>query len=177
MPALSDEPQAYLIRNDGYADEYYIVENRQQQGWDSNLSGSGLTVFHVDYDEEIWAGLKDMPNSSKLKRYTIFPANDQSSVYKSGGWPYPYQTNDSLTNTSKPAATLIHANTDGKKLMNKSLLDMKVENGLASFRFTVPLPTGIEERKAEGSPQVLYRLGPIGILRYPNGVIQKVIMK
>ena len=177
MPALTDEPQAYLIRNDGYADEYYIVENRQRQGWDSNLSGSGLTVFHVDYDEEIWAGLKDMPNSSKLKRYTIFPANNQSSVYKSGGWPYPYQTNDSLTNTSKPAATLIHANTDGKKLMNKSLLDMKVENGLASFRFTVPLPTGIEERKAEGSPQVLYRLGPIGILRYPNGVIQKVIMK
>ena len=32
MPALSDESQAYLIRNDGFKDEYYIVENRQQDG-------------------------------------------------------------------------------------------------------------------------------------------------
>ena len=175
MPALTDEPQAYLIRNDGYADEYYIVENRQRQGWDSNLSGSGLTVFHVDYDEEIWAGLKDMPNSSKLKRYTIFPANNQSSVYKSGGWPYPYQTNDSLTNTSKPAATLIHANTDGSKFMNKSLYDMKVENGLASFRFAVGTPTAIREHQAEGRPKELYRLGPVSILRYPKGEIKKVM--
>ena len=61
--------------------------------------------------------------------------------------------------------------------MNKSLLDMKVENGLASFRFTVPPTTGIEERKAEGTPQVLYRLGSVTILRYPNGVIRKTVIK
>ena len=182
MPALCDEPQAYLIRNDGYADEYYIVENRQQRGWDSYLPGSGLTVFHVDFDEKIWAGLTDYPNSSRRKRYTIFPANNQSSYNKSGGWPYPYTPNDSvrndsLTNTSVPAATLINANTDGKKLMNKSLYDMKVEDGLASFRFVVGSPTAIHEQKAEGRPQVLYRLGPVSIVRMPNGVIKKIIEK
>ena len=37
MPALSDGPQAYLIRNDGFQNEYYIVENRQQKGWDESL--------------------------------------------------------------------------------------------------------------------------------------------
>ena len=36
-----------------------------------------------------------------------------------------------------PVATLNNANTDGSKLMNKSLRDIRVENGLASFRFTV----------------------------------------
>ena len=180
MQALTDEPQAYLIRNNGYADEYYIVENRQNQGWDSYLTGSGLTVFHIDYDEKIWADLIDYANSSKLKRYTIFPANNKSAVSYSGGWPYPYALNDSvrndsLTNTSVPAATLIHANTDGSKFMNKSLYDMKVENGLASFRFAVGTPTAIQEHQAEGRPKELYRLGPVSILRYPNGEIKKVM--
>ena len=32
MPALDTEPVAYLIRNDGAENEYYILENRQQQG-------------------------------------------------------------------------------------------------------------------------------------------------
>lgn len=179
MQALTDEPQAYLIRNDGYADEYYIVENRQKQGWDSNLTGSGLIVFHIDFDEEIWAGLKDYANSSKVKRYTIFPANNKSVSYN-GGWSYPYALNDSvrndsLTNTSVPAATLIHANTDGTLFMNKPLYDMNVENGLASFRFAVGTPTAIRERQAEGRPQELYRLGPVSIQRYPNGEIKKVM--
>ena len=180
MPALCDEPQAYLIRNDGYADEFYIVENRQQQGWDSYLPGSGIVVFHVDFTDLVWAGLADYANSAKLKRYTIFPANNQPSVYKSEGWPYPYApndslVNDSLTNMSVPAATLNHANIDGKKLMSKSLFDMKVENGLASFRFVVDSPTGITAVEGKDEPQVLYRIGPVCILRYPNGAIKKVI--
>lgn len=37
MPALSDEAKAYLIRNDGYENEYYVIENRQQKGWDAGL--------------------------------------------------------------------------------------------------------------------------------------------
>ncbi len=181
MPALCDEPQAYLIRNDGYADEYYIVENRQQRGWDSCLPGSGLVVFHVDFDESLWAGLADYANSSKQQRYTIFHANNQSSTTYSSGWPYPYAPNDSvrndsLTNTSVPAATLNNANTDGKKLMNKPLYDMKVTDGLGSFRFAANgRESGVAVIKTEGTPHILYRFGPIVILRYPNGVIKKVM--
>ena len=77
--------------------------------------------------------------------------------------------------TAAPAATLIHANTDGTLFMNKPLYDMNVENGLASFRFTVGTPTAIREHQAEGRPQELYRLGPVSILRYPNGEIKKVM--
>ena len=182
MRALCDEPQAYLIRNDGYENEYYIIENRQQKGWDSYLPGSGLVVFHIDYDESIWVSLTEPTNHSSLKRYTIIPANNNKSTSdaSSARWPFPYAlsdslVNDSLTNTSQPAAVLIHANTDGKKLMNKSLFDMKVEDGLGSFRFALGTPTAILERKTEGSPKELYRLGAVSILRYPNGEIKKVM--
>ena len=123
MDALnSEQPQAWLVRNDGYADEYYIIENRQQTGWDASLPGSGLVVFHIDYDEEVWR--VGFPNSSSYKRYSIISANNSSG--NKGGWGYPYMAegmvvNNELTNTSKPAATLLHANSDGTKLMSKPI--------------------------------------------------------
>lgn len=183
VPALNDQPQAYLIRNDGYDNEYYIVENRQQQGWDSSLPGSGLVVFHVDFDPDVWTSVLTCPNHPDyrdddgqivpaIERYNLFHANNSTSYSK---WPYPYNSNDSLTNTSVPAATLNNANTDGSMLMNKSLYDMRVENGLASFRFANGHETAVAAIEAEGTPQILYRLGPIMILRYPNGTIKKVV--
>ena len=169
-----DASQAYLIRNDGYSDEFYIVENRQQTGWDQSLPGSGVVVFHIDYDEKIWR--EETPNSSSKKRYRIIPANNKtSSDY--AYWAYPYLTNDSLTNQSSPAATLNNANTDGSKLMNKSIRDIKVENRLASFRFTVDTKTCITELPVNRQSQILYDLGPIYIIRYANGDIKKVMKR
>ena len=146
MPALSDEPQAYLVRNEGAENEYYIIENRQQRGWDEQLPGSGILVFHVDYDKDIWSLPWEIPNHSNLKRYTIFPANNNSRYMAESGWAYPYVTvdslgietiaNDKLTNTSKPAATLNNKNADGEKLMSKPITQMAVNaDGLASFVF------------------------------------------
>jgi M6 family metalloprotease-like protein len=174
VPALYDHPQAYIIHNDAHPDECYMVENRQQTGWDASLPGSGLMVFHVDYDASIWPSTTTIPNSSTKKRYRIIPANNKSTSYQSE-WGYPYQTNDSLTNTSKPAAELNNANVDGTYFMNKSLYDIKVENGLASFRFTDGPTTGIEELKSGEPYRILYDLGPIYIIRYRNGEIKKVM--
>lgn len=177
IPALSDEGQAFLVRNDGYANEYYIVENRQQQGWDTALPGSGIIIFHVDYDPDLWVSTIYYPNTYSKKHYIIIPANNIPSAnsYFCQDWAYPYNDNDSLTNNSEPPAVLYHENTDGTMLMNKSLYDMAVVGDLASFRFVVSTPTGIQERKAEGAPKELYRMGPVGILRYPNGETKKVV--
>ena len=177
MPTLSDEPQAYLIRNDGHQDEYYVIENRQQIGWDAGLPGSGIIIFHVDYDPDLWVSTIYYPNAYSKKHYIIIPANNIPSAnsYFCQDWAYPYNDNDSLTNNSEPPAVLYHENTDGTMLMNKSLYDMAVVGDLASFRFVVSTPTGIQERKAEGAPKELYRMGPVGILRYPNGETKKVV--
>lgn len=175
MPQLAEQPVAYLIRNDGHADEYYVVENRQQTGWDQPLTGSGLVVFHVDYDESIWTGVTEMANSSKRKRYTIFPANNKTSYRYAEGWPYPYLENNLLTNDSQPAATLNNTNTDGSKLMNKSLTEISVTGGLASFNFSVNT-TGIEQHAVAGSEPttLLYRIGSIHIVRNAQGKVLKV---
>ena len=107
-----------------------------------------------------------------MKRYTIFAANN--SAYTYSGWGYPYKSNNELTNTSKPAASLNHDNSDGTKLMSKPITDMAVTDGLASFEVNLT-PTAVSEHVAITTPKVLYDLGPIRIIRCANGEIKKVM--
>lgn len=34
--------------------EYFILENRRQTGWDAYVPGCGLLIWHIDYDPEVW---------------------------------------------------------------------------------------------------------------------------
>jgi hypothetical protein len=174
MPALANEGRVYFIRNDGQKNEYYFIENRQQTSWDTSLPGSGILIFHIDYDPDLWCGVSDFANKPSRRHYELFHANNSnSSVAK---WAYPYLSNDSLTNNSKPAATLYNENTDSTKLMNKAVRDIAVARGLASFEFMVPPVTAIrEQRTAVGKPVILYDLGSILIIRETDGTIKKVM--
>lgn len=172
MPALCDEPQAYLIRNDGAENEYYIIENRQLRGWDEHLPGSGILIFHVDYDKNLWVSTTTPVNSTTLKRYHIFPANNNAKINIASEWAYPYIlqdsmgndsiANDQLTNTSEPAATLNNANADGEKLMSKPITNLSVDaNGKASFVFNGGEPASIHhpslnETEAQGERYGIY---------------------
>ena len=173
IPALADNDVAYLIRNDGYENEYYFVENRQATGWDASLPSHGVLIFHIDYDPSVWTSTQEYPNSSRRKRYILFHANDKNSIYSSlSGWAYPFEENNALTNTSTPAADLFHANTDGTMLMNKPITNISETNGLASFNFN--MATSIKEVTTNTS-QILYRFGMLTIFRDANGNIRKVI--
>ena len=143
MKPLSEAAEAFLIRNSAYDNEYYVVENRQKTGWDSSLPSQGVVIFHIDYDEEVWR--VGLPNTSSLKRYTIIPANNNTFYGYQSGWPYPYLENDSLTNNSEPAATLLHNNADGELLMSKPLTHIKVADGLATFDFMGGEVSGIRD--------------------------------
>ena len=176
MPALADEGTAYLIRNDGFENEYYMVENRQQKGWDEGLPGSGIAIFHIDFDPSLWVGVTDYVNKSTRQHYVLFHANDKNSMLLYlDGWPYPYKENNSLTNTSTPAATLFNNNNDGTKLMSKPITNMAVTAGLASFDFSVET-TDMKE-VTTGADQLLYRFGVVDIIRDAKGNIRKVIRK
>ncbi|MBO7581005.1 MAG: M6 family metalloprotease domain-containing protein [Bacteroidaceae bacterium] len=176
MPALEDEDRAYLIRNEGYENEYYIVENRQPLGWDESLPGKGILIFHIDFDPSVWTSTKETTNTFLIKRYTIFYGNNNLEQ-GTNGWAYPFQENNSLTNTSDPAATLYHDNIDGTTLMSKPITNIAINGGYASFDFTVlPITSDVNE-VTTGTDQLLYRFGMIDIVRDANGNIRKVIHK
>ena len=142
---MSADGDAYIIKNKGHEDEYYILENRQKTGWDSYLPASGLMITHVDYDADIWDW--NMPNTSGKyedangntktndhQRLTIFRAGNSSSDYGDSSDLYPYRSNNTLTKTSSPAATLYNTNSNGSKYMHVAIKDIAIaSDGMASF--------------------------------------------
>ncbi|MBD5186398.1 MAG: M6 family metalloprotease domain-containing protein [Bacteroidales bacterium] len=34
--------------------EFFLIENRQQTGWDAFIPGHGMLVWHIDYDQNAW---------------------------------------------------------------------------------------------------------------------------
>lgn len=142
---MSADGDAYIIKNKGHEDEYYILENRQKTGWDSYLPASGLMITHVDYDADIWDW--NMPNTSGKyedanrntktndhQRLTIFRAGKSTDEYGDASDLYPYGSNNSLTKTSSPASTLYNTNSDGSKYMHVAITDIAIAaDGTASF--------------------------------------------
>lgn len=150
MKPLSENGEAYVIYNDSRRDlgiegEYYLLENRQKTGWDTSLAGKGLLVLHVDYDENAWSS-NVVNNTADHQRCTIFHADNTASHSNCATDPYPYGSNNSLTNTSSPKAIVYNANTDGSYLMNKPVTEITQNNDRTiSFKFVGNITPGGDE--------------------------------
>ena len=135
MPALEEQPVAYVMYNEKNKNEYYLLANHQQVGFDTSQFGHGLLVMHVDYDASSWS-LNTVNNTSGHERMTIIPADNVRAFSTSSlaGDPFPGSRNKSeLTDESSPAATLYNANLDGTKLMGKPLTDIVEVDGMITF--------------------------------------------
>ena len=172
MKPMNEQGDFYILYNDAYPNEYYLVENRQRKGWDAKIPGKGLMICHVDYDEYVWCN--NIPNTVMTKeealkqgyacgndhqRMTFFYANNSDLIPKL----YPYGQCDSLTATSLPAATLFNNNSFGTKQMMGSILDIRQNtDGTMSFRYRSVNPTivtGIGERQSlSPKPHNIYTL-------------------
>ena len=150
LKPMNEHGETYIIYNDAYPDEYYLIENRQQEGWDADYPDRGLLITHVDYDEEVW--YNNIPNSvisdrdakkdgltcgNDHQRMTLFHADNDDDYLASD--LYPYYRNDSLTATSRPAAKLYHKNSEGTKLMQGAILSIKQNrDGTVGFHYRAP---------------------------------------
>ena len=153
MKALTDPTgEAYIIYNDAHPDEYYLLENRRQQSWDSYTPEEGLLIIHVDYDSLLWENnivntegeftiadgysanfSNDHPRMTPFHKLRSLSENTYYDTYPIVSTKLHI---DSLTDHSKPAATLYNANTDGSMLMHKPITHItKAQNGDISFVF------------------------------------------
>ena len=123
MPSWDDEPLAYIVRNDADKEQYYILENRQQRGFDAYVPGNGLlitrvnhfdgTLFPNDYTIEPQVTLVTADNRTYRESEAFFGTDDQSKYTADGHnrylslAAYPYvddeTVNNHLTETSVPA--------------------------------------------------------------------------
>jgi M6 family metalloprotease-like protein len=171
MKSLSDGGETYIIRNDSKNDEFYLLENRRQEGWDYGCPGNGLLISYVDFNEKQWRD-NEVNISDVHYRYDLFHADGKD--YKSwdpenkgkdsSRWtmdgrlrsryfsttPYPYTdpesqvVNRSLTDESTPAATLYSYFPGDYKFMGKPITNIQMaDDGTISFDFMKGGDTGI----------------------------------
>lgn len=138
MKSLNDGGNAYIFHNPKWEDEYYLIENRQQTGWDATIASTGIIINHIDYSPEVWAN--NCPNTivsgvNDHERVVIIPADNNRSSSSEAGDAWPYGSKKMLTNATSPYCEAFNDN-KGTNRMNIGITDMAVENGVASFRFS-----------------------------------------
>jgi len=98
VPEINDTRVAYRISTDD-PDEFFTLENHQQQGWDLYQPGKGLMIIHIDYDPSYWSG--NSVNSGMYPHYDLMEADGrQGSPFDTDLYPIP--TNDLFTDYSSP---------------------------------------------------------------------------
>ena len=93
MPSINEEGVAYIIRNTGNTNEYYVLENRQQRTFGTGNRGHGLMVWHIDYDQSAWNS-NHVNTNKNHQRMTFLPADGQVGVLSGSDGSYQYQISD-----------------------------------------------------------------------------------
>lgn len=163
LKPLSQGGTAYIINHTD--NEYVLLENRQQVGWDLGLPGKGLVAYHVNYIASKWSS-NTVNSTVDYPNFSLFNADDmdysewedyvidvlgitkRSSLYANpnymnslllSGSAYPYT--DALTlseNDSLTALSTLMYNQDaeGSYVLDKPLTNIRIQSdGTVSFNF------------------------------------------
>lgn len=89
----------------GNHNEFFLLENRQQTGWDTYIPGHGMLVWHIDYDEAIWTD--NSVNNNPAHQYVdILEADDRLTSSTRDGDAFPgTRSVTSLTPDTDPSLT------------------------------------------------------------------------
>ncbi len=155
----SEQPRAYVIRNAEDANEYYLLENRAKNTWNTSTIGTGLFITHVTYNSSNWSNNR-VNTSSTLHRMEFISADNvkegigtdpvmtMSALfqgYRNDLFPYTPADGspvvDSFTDDTTPAATLNNG-TSGK--LSRPIYNItKANDGTITFSYLDKELTGI----------------------------------
>lgn len=141
MKSVSDYGRPFIMYNYKNTNEYFLLENRQNTGWDEGLYGSnGLLIVHVNYVPSRWANNSVNSSAEKIQCCTVVNADGSrdNTQYSLQGDLYPYEVkgvtmNDEFTDESEPAAKLYNKNTDNSYALGIPITQIKRSKGSISF--------------------------------------------
>ncbi len=128
--------KALFMQSDINGNEFFIIENRRQQGWDRYLPAQGLLIHHITYSAERWQS--NNANNQNIQLVTIMPADNTLSTSNESGDTWPRNDKTAFTDNSTPAAKLnMTANgsiTGNAGYLGKPVTEMVIHgDGTASF--------------------------------------------
>lgn len=142
MKSVSDYGHPFIMYNYKNTNEYFLMENRQNTGWDEGLYGSnGLLITHVNYVPSRWANNSVNSSGEKIQCCTVVNADGSreiSNTLSLQGDLYPYESkgvtmNNEFTDDSEPASKLYNKNTDNSYALGIPITQIKRSKGSISF--------------------------------------------
>ena len=89
LPDLKMSNKAYVVPVDGTdGREFFVLENRQQTGWDRYIPGHGMLMWHIDQDRSAWMA-NTVNNNVSHQRVDIVEADGKATSMSTSGDPFP----------------------------------------------------------------------------------------
>ena len=124
-----DYNSAYRITT-GRDGEYYLLENRQQNGWDRYIPGHGMLIWHIDYSASVWR--RNQVNDDPAHQRVDIEEADNTRTESS-------RAGDAFPGTSK--ATAFTDDTEPSMItwrnvrLEKPITDIREKDGKIFFQF------------------------------------------
>lgn len=120
-------------------EEFFLLENRQKQGYDAYIPGHGMLVWHIEFNQIIWDN--NIVNNIRNHQYVdlVEADNKQSEITRAGDtFPGSSFATSFTANTSPALRSRM-----GKQLYVSAINNIVESNGTISFDATLD-PTGID---------------------------------
>ena len=169
LPALYDTFDAAYITDTGAGIDnilypnptvFYMLENRQQHGWDAYIPGHGLVITKINYHSNWWSG-NTVNNSSSNMGIDIIEADGLTPSYKQSDRENGY--------FGKQGDTYPSGATSFTRVSNYPITNIAETNGLITFDVNgggAPMVLDLEEReKTKVESRKIVRDGRILIIR------------
>lgn len=142
---ISSSDQHNLIGNDPKPTTFYLLENRQQVGWDEYLPGHGLMLTKVQYDYNKWTN-NTVNNSSNRMGVDLIEADGKKPSSSSNGY------------TGKAGDLFPAGATEHLGITNHSIEDVSEQDGIIYFKYRGGIATSTEQVQTEETIVAIYNI-------------------
>ena len=126
-----------ISKNTGYIiktyneNEYFLLENRQQEGWDKYIPGHGMLIWHIDYNETVWN--RNVVNNTPSHQYVdIEEADNKQTETTRAGDTFPGTKKiTSFTDDTSP-----NMRTWKGIKQDKPITEIEEKNGIIYFKIS-----------------------------------------
>lgn len=139
LPPLHESNKAYILPTEREF-EYFLLENRQQDGFDKYIPGHGMLIWHVDFDQKVW-DLNRVNNDPKHQYVDLVEADNKKTEKTRDGDSFPgrYEVT-SITYSTKPALKSWDGVSPGFEIFDIT----ESEDGMISFTVKAYEVNGVE---------------------------------
>lgn len=113
---IVDSNHGYIIPT-AKETEFFLLENRQQTGWDEFIPGHGMIIWHVDFNQSVWDA-NTVNNDAQHQYVEIEKANNTKNGTSDtimAGWTWP-GTEDKTEFSDVTAPSMLSWDNTGQQL-------------------------------------------------------------